>query len=92
MAGTKDYQFEGQSLYNLLVHYTGGEIPLNGELREFLVHPSLTRKIGLLVESEEWETSDPLFLHYDGKRITSWTKGNPTSSPVEMNERPRRQN
>lgn len=47
---------------------------MNGECKGMLVHPLLQRTIGLLVESDEWETDEPLHVRYDGKRIATWTK------------------
>ncbi len=72
---TKEFHFSPEDLYNLLVHYTNGGVPLNGEVTDFLVHPQMRRKIGLLVLSDEWETKEPLFIGYDGKRSYTWTKG-----------------
>lgn len=93
MAGTKDLIFDPQDLLHLLVHYTDGEVPLSGEVTDFLVNPKLQRKIGLVVESPEWDTSVPLFLGYDGKRVRSWAKIEGKTDPVweERNETPRRQ-
>ncbi len=88
---TKDYEFAAQDLLQLLVHYTDGIVPLNGEVREIRVHPAMTRKIGLLVRSDEWETDEPLFLGYDGKRTRSWSKGATDDSWIERNETPNRQ-
>lgn len=94
MAGTKDLVFNPSDLLNLLTHYTDGEVPLGGEVTDFLVHPQLQRKIGLIVVSNEWQTSEPLFLGYDGKRIRSWANVDGKSEPVweERNETPGRQN
>lgn len=89
--GTKDYEFAAQDLYNLLIHYTDGLVPLNGEVRELLVNKHLARKVGIVVESNEWETETPLFLNYDGKRVRSWSKGEDGMKWEELNETPRRQ-
>lgn len=89
--GTKEFHFTPQDLLQLLVHYTDGAVPLNGEVKEFCVHPYLHRKIGLSVQSEEWDRKDPLFIGYDGKRIASWAKGDSEQSWREMNETPTRQ-
>jgi len=89
---TKEYEFSGQDLLQLLVHYTDGAIPLNGEVREILIHPAMDRKIGLLVRSEEWQDPEPLFVGYDGKRTRTWSKNSPNDdSWIERNETPRRQ-
>ena len=94
MAGTKDLVFDPQDLIHLLTHYTDGEVPLGGQVTDFLVHPLLQRKIGLMVESTEWATSEPLHLGYDGKRVRSWAKLPGQADPVweERNETPRRTN
>ncbi len=75
MIPTKDYLFTPESLYNLLVHYSDGGVPMNGEVTDFLVHPNFSRKIGLLVLSDEWDTQEPLFIGYDGQRSYTWSKG-----------------
>jgi hypothetical protein len=94
MAGIKDLVFDPQDLKNLLTHYTEGEIPLSGEVTDFLVHPQLQRKIGLVITSEEWTSADPLFLGYDGKRVRSWANVDGHTEPVweERAETPRRTN
>lgn len=91
MAGTKNYLFDPRELYSLLVHYTDGACPLEGEVKEFVVHPYLHRKIGLLVESDEWTKGQPLFLGYDGKRTMSWHKDGSEVSWSEKAETPNRQ-
>lgn len=90
-AHTKEYHFAPQDLYNLLVHYTDGMVPLNGEVKFIMTHPSLSRKIGIVVDSDEWETIDPLFLHYDGKRVRTWYKGEEGSKYEQLNDTPNRQ-
>ena len=62
---TKDLIFSPEDLLRLLTHYTDGEVPLTAEVTDFLVHPHLQRKIGLLVSSPEWTEADPLFVGYD---------------------------
>lgn len=88
---TKEYFFSPEDLYQLLVHYTDGGVPLNGEVTDFLVHPQMHRKIGLLVLSDEWDRKDPLFLGYDGRRTMSWAKGQDDVGWLERNETPNRQ-
>lgn len=89
--GVKDYEFSPQDLLNLLCHYTDGAVPLNGEVKALLSHPQIERKIALVVESDEWESSEPLFLGYDGKRTMSWSKDG-TETPWEQRaETPNRQ-
>lgn len=92
MPGTKDFYFEPAALLGLLTHYTDGIVPMNGEVMEFLLHPSMKRKIGLAVASDEWTTMDPLFLGYDGRRVMSWSKEFGGDTKWEQrNETPQRQ-
>jgi hypothetical protein len=92
MAGQKGFIFDARDLYQLLVHYTDGLCPLGGEVKQIGFNPYLTRFIGLEVESDEWETSSPLQLRYDGKKTMSWSKGMGID-PVweELNDTPQRQ-
>lgn len=92
MAGTRDYLFNPQALYNLLIHYTDGQVPMNGEVVGMVNSELLPRKIGLVVRSDEWEESTPLHLGYDGRRTMSWSKGM-GGDPVwsQREETPRRQ-
>jgi hypothetical protein len=92
MAGTKAFVFNAQDLYSLLVHYTNGLCPLGGQVTSLGFNPYFTRMIGVEVESEEWETSEPLQLRYDGKKTMSWSKGMGLD-PVweELAEAPKRQ-
>lgn len=89
---SKDYEFDAQALYNLICHYTDGGVPLNGEVLSLMVNQNLQRKVGIVVASAEWDTEEPLFLSYDGKRTRSWSK-NTGGEPQweELNETPRRQ-
>lgn len=88
----KEYEFSAQALYNLLVHYTDGGVPLNGTVTAILQHPQMQRKIALVVESAEWDEGAPLFIQYDGRRVRSWSKGT-VGDPQwdEVNETPRLQ-
>lgn len=90
--GVKEYEFGPQDLLHLLTHYTDGEVPISGECVAVLQHPHLVRKIGLIVQSEEWTEGEPLFLGYDGKRTMSWSKSD-GGEPVweQREETPRRQ-
>ena len=88
---TKDYLFNAEALKNLLTHYTNGEVPLSGEVREILVHPAMSRKIALVVASDEWQDETMLFLGYDGKRVRSWTQGQEEQEWQQRNETPTRQ-
>ncbi len=88
----KEYEFDAQALYNLLVHYTDGAVPLNGEVTGIAVHPQIQRKIALEVLSDEWESQEPLFLGYDGLRTMSWSKDTGGEVQwIQREETPRRQ-
>lgn len=91
MAGTKRLIFDPSNLYNLLVHYTSGECPLNGVVKDVLVHPALSRFVALNVESDEWETDSPLHIRYEGQRTMSWVKGQDNQTFLQKNETPKRQ-
>jgi hypothetical protein len=75
MPGVKSYIFSVQDLYDLLVHYTDGQVPLNGEVKHVLQNERMTQKMGMVVASPEWQTNEILFLGYDGKRNMSWARG-----------------
>lgn len=85
MAGSKTLVFNPQNLLALLVHYTDGGVPLNAELKNVLVHPSLTRMVALEVSSDEWTTSDPLHIRYEGNKTMTWTKGDEKPNWQDMN-------
>lgn len=91
MAAQKGFILDAQDLYHLLVHYTDGECPLSGEVKEVLVNPYFERLIGFLVESPEWETEKALQLRYQGKRIASWKQGDGQMQFEERNETPKLQ-
>lgn len=88
---SKDYIFAPQDLMNLLVHYFDGAVPLGGGVREIKVHPAMSRKVALIIESDEWEDESMLFLSYDGKRTATWTQGMEHPDLRERNETPQRQ-
>lgn len=89
--GQKIYEFGPQDLLQLLTHYTEGAVPMNGEVTNILVHPNVARKIALVVDSDEWETQDPLFLGYDGKRTRSWSASGEETPWEQRAETPKRQ-
>jgi hypothetical protein len=91
MAGTKTLIFEPSNLYALLVHYTDGMVPLNGEVQDVLVHPKLSRMVALNVLSQEWQTEEPLHLRYEGKRTMSWTKDQEMAEWAQREDTPKRQ-
>lgn len=83
------FEFDAQDLYSLLVHYTDGELPLGGEVKEIGVNPYLGRMVGVLVESNEWTTDTPLSIRYEGKRIASWVEGQEGMKFETRNETPK---
>ena len=92
----KIVSFDANSLLKLLVHYTDGRgLPLNSELKAAGVHPMLQRYIGLWIESDEWDSDEPLHLRYEGKHTLRWQKSDaePGAQPewLEQNETPRKQ-
>ncbi len=93
MAYTKMFVFEPQDLARLLTHYTDGLVPLDAEVRNVGVNPYLNRFIGLEIASKEWDTSEPLHLRYEGKKVMSWSKGDKVEHPLwtESPDAPKRQ-
>jgi len=91
VAGQKSFIFDPQDLYNLLVHYTDGAIPLKGRVLAPLVNQNLPRFVGLLVESDEWDTPEPFHIRYDGARTATWQKGMEAHDWREREETPARQ-
>lgn len=89
--GTKEYEFSVQDLNSLLVHYFDGAVPMNGQVKQILVNENMARKIALVIESDEWETDEPLFLGYDGKRTRSWSASGEETPWQELAETPKRQ-
>ena len=89
----KMFVFDPQDLVRLLTHYTDGLVPLEAEVGTVGFNPLLTRFVGIEVISDEWDTSDPLHLRYDGKKTMSWSKGDKVEHPLweERNETPARQ-
>ena len=91
MPGVKQLVFDPSNLYSLLVHYTDGGVPMNGIVKDVLIHPQLSRYVALNVESDEWTTSEPLQIRYQGQRVMSWTKGEEEGQWAQKNEAPRKQ-
>lgn len=91
MSRQKSFIIEPQDLYDLLVHYTDGEIPLNGVIQQVGVNPYLQRMVGLYVESDEWETDTPLQIRYQGRRTATWTQGDEEMQWAERNDTPTHQ-
>lgn len=78
------------SLYQLMVHYSDGRIPLGGEVKEFGYSKFLPRWLQLIVESHEWQTNVPLHLRFEGNKVMHLTQGNDANwNP--MNEDPSHQ-
>ena len=93
MAYQKMFVFDPRDLTQLLTHYTDGMVPLDHEVGNVGFNPYLQRFVGIEVISDEWDTSEPLHLRYDGKRTMSWAKNQGMDTPVweELNETPNRQ-
>jgi hypothetical protein len=91
VAHQKAFVFGAEDLYALLVHYTDGEVPLHGEVKEVGVSPMLGRMIGICVASDEWETDEPLHIRYDCRRIATWVKGDGEMEWGQREETPRLQ-
>jgi len=78
--GTKLLVIDGQSLLNLLTHYTDGAIDLDAKLLSVGVSQFLGEWIGLEVESSQWKDEKipgmdayyPLHVRYEGKKIMKW--------------------
>lgn len=86
MSFQKSYIFDPLDLVQLLVHYTDGEVPLNGVVTNVGFHPALKRFIGIEIESDEFDTTEPLHIRYQGKKILSWAKGDGEQNWVKANE------
>ena len=80
MPGAKRLVLDGQSLLNLLTHYTDGAIDLDAKLVSLGVHQILNREIGLYVESSQWkdekipgkEYYSPLYIKYEANKVFKW--------------------
>jgi hypothetical protein len=84
--GTKLIVVDGQSLLNLLIHYTDGAIDLDSKLINVGVSQYLGEWVGIVVESSQWkdpkltgqDAYGPLHIRYEGKKILKWSeKGTP---------------
>jgi hypothetical protein len=74
--------FDANELLKLFTHYTEGLVPTDAEMREFMVHPALTRMVGMWVRSGQWADqtlSDkpedrargalrPIHIRYEGRK------------------------
>jgi hypothetical protein len=89
MTGQKSFIMDAQDLYNLLVHYTDGAIPLNGEVRGVEVNKHLQRMVALVVESEEWDDPLPFQVRYRGNRAATWAKGQENITFLQREDTPR---
>ncbi len=66
---------DGDSILQLLVHYTDGEIPLDAEMRGCQVSTRLQMLINFDVGSEEWPQEligSPLHVRYEGNKVMCW--------------------
>lgn len=78
--GTKLLVIDGQSLLNLLIHYTDGEIDLDSKLLSVGISQYLGEWIGMVIESSQWKDSlepgkdyyAPLHIRYEGNKILKW--------------------
>lgn len=92
MPSTKMFVFDPVDLVRLITHYSDGEVPLDCEVKGFMVNENLQRFIGIEVQSKEWDDFKPYHFRYDGKRVMGWTSSS-GEQPVwtESNETPSRQ-
>jgi hypothetical protein len=78
--GTKLLIIDGQSLLNLLTHYTDGAVDLDAKLLGIGISQYLGQWVGMDIESNQWkdeklagqEAYSPLHIRYEGKRILKW--------------------
>jgi hypothetical protein len=91
MAWQKIFMFDPRDLLRLVTHYTDGEVPLDAEVGEVGFNPYLERMIGIEVESPEWETTEPLHIRYDCRKVLSWTKDGSQPEWGESPDSPKRQ-
>jgi hypothetical protein len=78
--GTKLLILDGQSLLNLLTHYTDGAIDLDAKLVSMGVSQFVGEWLGLVVESGQWKDEKlpgqdaygPLHIRYEGNKILKW--------------------
>ena len=76
---TRRVEFDIDSLRNLMVHYSEGEIPLNSEIKQIQSSLRLPRWINLIIEADSWENTpfekdgfggqQPFMFRYEGKRV-----------------------
>lgn len=83
IAHTKLITFDAQTLVNLLVAYTDGEVPLDTKILNVGISPMLQRWIGIMTDSDQWPTdlplekdgsTQPLHIRYEGRRNMRWSK------------------
>jgi hypothetical protein len=85
----KAFILDPKDLLNLWCHYTDGGVPLDGEVKSVGFNPYLERFVGIEVESDEWQTQEPLHLRYEGKKVLSWTKGQDSNSWAKTPDTPK---
>lgn len=82
--GSKLIIMDGQSLLNLLTHYTDGAIDLDAKLINIGISEYIESWIGLTVESAHWKDEKlpnqdaygPLHIRYEGKKMLTWGQKN----------------
>ena len=96
-------EFSVEDLYNLMVHYAQGELPLNGQVKALQVSDKLPRWINLIIESNEWENTpfkgdgyggiQPFIFRYEGNRTLNLghMQDTPQWGEIEAVEAPKRQ-
>lgn len=87
-AYTKLITFDAQTLVNLLVAYTDGEVPLDTKILNVGIGAMLQRWVGINTESEQWPSdlplmpngaTEPLHIRYEGRRNMRWSKADENS-------------
>ena len=78
-AKTRRVEFDNESLINLMIHYSEGELPLNSVLKSLSASQMIPRWICLIIEADEWKDTpyekagfggqQPFLFRYEGKRV-----------------------
>ncbi|MCX7946949.1 MAG: hypothetical protein N2557_08515, partial [Hydrogenophilus sp.] len=61
--------FDPQSIIDLIVHYTDGQLPLSSEVTGLYNHPHLDRIIAFSVRSPEFDTPAILHFRYQDRKV-----------------------
>lgn len=86
--GTKRIIFDLDTVMALLTHYSDGDVPLDGEVRQVLVSKLLQRYVVFEVASAQWRDADlplgpdgrlpMLEIRWEGAKVLKWAeKGTP---------------